>query len=150
MRKLISQVLAFLGFGAAIFAVIAVPWYIFGDLPNPLPQPLLAETWAFPSALRWMSGLVAYIAAGCIVTLVCMVSSRILLVGWTQFIAEEKAKAAKAKKEAIREAGTLMSVSVDSGGVLDSATSMIETTNGFYRVFGKVDVATKGETGILR
>lgn len=150
MKKLSAQLLSIIGFGAVFFSLISVPWYIFGDLANPVPKGLFSEADFFAPMIRWFLGLVAYVLSGCLICLSCSALARITLVGWRQFIAEEKEKAAIAKKEAIREVGSLIAVSVDSGGLFDSATTMIETTEGFYRVFGKIDVARKGEKITIR
>lgn len=144
MRKLLSKTLSALA-GATAFSVVGVAlWYVFGDLPNPLPAAILDGFGEFAPVIRWLFGLAAYMAMGALLHLAFLASARIVLVGWSQFIAEEREKFAKAKKEAIREVGTLISVSVENGGLLDMATTMIETSEGFYRVFGKVGVATKG------
>lgn len=144
MRKLLSKTLSALA-GATAFSVVGVAlWYVFGDLPNPLPAAILDGFGEFAPVIRWLFGLAAYMAIGALLHLAFQASARIVLVGWSQFLAEEREKSAKAKKAAVREVGTLIAVSVENRGLLDLATSMIETTEGFYRVFGEVDVATKG------
>lgn len=122
-------------------------WYVFGDLPNPLPPQVavLPGLGFVGEAFRWLLGLACYLIAGAALITILHATSRIVLVGWAGFIAEEKEKSAEAKKAAIRPVGTLVAVSVEKVGFLDSATSMIETTEGFYRIFGKVNFAAKGE-----
>lgn len=143
MRELLSKTFSALAGVAALSVVGIALWYVFGDLPNPLPTAFLAELGELAPVIRWPVGLAAYMAIGSLVILAFLASARIVLVGWSQFIAEEREES-KAKNGVIREVGTLIAISVENGGVLDSATTMIETTEGFYRVFGKVDIATKG------
>lgn len=150
MRKNLSQVFSVLGSIAALGMVVAALWYVFGDLPNPLPQETLAGLGVIAPAFRWLFGLGVYVVGCGLVAMLCLAASRIALVGWKQFLEVEREQAARAKKEAIRDVGTLVAVSVENNGLLDSATSMIETTNGFYRVFGRVDVATKGTQVTIR
>lgn len=144
MRKLLSTSLSALAGATALSVVGVTLWYVFGDLPNPLPPAFLAGFGAFAPIILWPFGLAFYMAIGVLLYLAFLASARIVLVGWSQFLAEEREKSAKAKKDSVREAGTLVAVSIENGGLLDSATSMIETTDGFYRVFGKVGMATKG------
>lgn len=144
MRKILSQTFSTLSAIAAIGMVVAVLWYVFGDLPNLLPKEFLSEFGVASPIFRWLFGLAAYMVVGTLTTLLFLAASRIVLVGWVRFLEEEQEKSSRAKKEAIREAGTLIAISIDSGGLLDSATTMIETTDGFYRVFGRVDIAPKG------
>lgn len=150
MRKQFSQALSMLGDIAALSAVGLTLWYIFGDLPNPLPPEFLSELGVAAPIGRWLLGLFCYLGLGAVLTVIFSAASRIVLVGWSEFVAEEREKSAKAKQAAISQAGTLVAVSVESNGFLDSATSMVETTEGFYRVFGRVDVAVKGEQVIIQ
>lgn len=145
MRKQFSQVLSMLGGISALSAVGLPLWYVFGDLPNPLPPAFLSELGVAAPIFRWPFGLLCYMVSGAVLSVLFLEASRIVLVGWTQFMSEEKEKSAKARQSAIRQAGTLMGVSVESNGFLDSATSMVETTDGFYRVFGRVHSVAKGE-----
>lgn len=143
MRNLLSKILSIF-VGATALATLGVTlWYVFGDLPNPLPTAILAGFGEVAFIIRWPAGLAVYAMTGALLMLAFQVSARVVLVGWSRFIAEEKERSAKEKKAAIRQAGTLVAVSVENGGFLDSATSMIETTDGFYRVFGKVHSVAK-------
>ncbi len=144
-RMHISKVLSAFSGLAALSAIGLTLWYVFGDLQNPLPSAFLSGFGEAAPIFRWPFGLLCYLGSGAALALMFLAASRITLVGWSQFIAEEKEKSVKARKAAVRPVGTLVAVSVENSRFLDSATSMIETTNGFYRVFGKVHCAAKGE-----
>lgn len=106
--------------------------------------------WLIEIMFYYLGGITLWICAGMLIMQTGQVAAGVVSVGWRQFIKDEKENAARAKIAATREVGTLIAVSVENAGILNSATSMIETTNGFYRVFGKVDVAAKGEQVIIR
>lgn len=150
MHKQFSQALSVLSGLSALSALGLTLWYLFGDLPNPLPPLFLSGFGEAAPIFRWPFGLLCYLIAGAMLSFFFLAASRIVLVGWSQYIAEEKEKSVQAKKAAVRQAGTLVAVSIENSGFLDSDTSMIETSRGFYRVFGKVDIATKGEAVTIR
>ena len=121
-------------------------WYVFGGLPNLLPIRGTDFLGLVMPPIDWLLGLAIYMFAGGVLILIFKAVSRIVLVGWDRFIVEEKEQSAASKKAAIRQVGTLVTVSTETAYFLDSSTSMIETTEGFYRVFGKIDSAAKGES----
>ena len=147
MKATIARCLTTLAGVAAVSCIGIALWYIFGDLPNPLPDQAAASSVLeiVVQPFRWLLGLACYLIPGAASVTILLAASRIVLVGWAGFIAEEKEKSAAAEKAAIRQVGALVAVSAENVGFLDSAASMVETTDGFYRVFGKVAFATKGE-----
>ena len=101
MRKLLSNALATLGVGVAITGFAMALWYVFGDLPNPLPsfphETLKPEAsslmWVFlwpVDLLKYLGGLATYLGVGAVLGLILMKASRLVLLGWPQFVAEIK------------------------------------------------------------
>lgn len=124
------------------YGEVSIPWMIKPEDQSPL--------WFIGIMFYYLGGITLWISAGILIMKTGQVAERVVSVGWRQFFKEEKENAARAEIAATREVGALIAVSVENGGILNSATSMIETTDGFYRVFGKVDVAAKGEQVIIR
>lgn len=91
MRKLLSKILSILARCSALASFGVVLWYIFGDLTNPLPRQFLGGFGEFAPFARWPFGLVFYMATGIFCSFVFYASARIVLVGWSQFIVEERA-----------------------------------------------------------
>lgn len=106
--------------------------------------------WIINISLYYFAGVYLCLGTSVFSLVVGQAAAKVAVVGWRQFFKEEEENAARAKIAATREVGTLIAVSMENGGILNSATSMIETTDGFYRVFGEVDVAAKGEQVIIR
>ena len=143
MKVIISRLLAVCVVVAAFTNVGLFFWYVFGNLPNPLPQHL-ADLVGLGAMSWWMLGLASYIFTCSAVALMFLASSRIVLLGWAGFWAEEKEKSVEAKKAAVSTVGTLVAVSDVTVGLFDSATTLIETSEGYFQVFGTIDSAQKG------
>lgn len=135
---------------SALTYVILTLWYVFGDLPNPLPIALFANVWVAGPTFRWLLGLICITLVCIPITGLFIATSRIVLVGWSQFIAEEKEIADQEKQTSTRQIGELVSVQADHGNSSYSDTSIVETTKGYYRVHGKVSKAKKGEPVTIR
>lgn len=144
MRKYCSWMFSVLSGLAALSGLVLTFWYVFGNLPNPFRSSMFP---AFEEAARiflWPFGLALYLAVFVALSEIFRSASRIALVGLSLFITEEKDKSALEKKMAVRHVGKLVSVVVNTDG------SIIETTDGFYRVYDKVVMAKKGESVTIR
>lgn len=146
----ISKIFSFLAGLSGLSGIILTFGFVFGELPNPLPAALFANAWAAGPIFRWITGLSCITLGSMVITGLFIASSKIILVGWSQFIADEKEIAVQEKKANTRLVGELISVQADHDSSNDTDTSIVETTEGFYRVHGKVSMASKGEAVTIR
>jgi hypothetical protein len=127
--------------GVDQFAFLAQQYFYGVQLPT---SDLYPFGW-LANLLYYLLGISVWFVLGGVILNVGESASRIIDIGFEQYRADVKEAKRLEGMDANRDVGTLISLVHQDNGILNSKTSTIETTVGFYRVFGIVPSATKGE-----
>lgn len=162
MKKVIVYIFRLAALAALFGIFIALASYALGYIPNLfliglkshgvetefLTSSGSAIGWLI-SAIVWFCGASLYLLCGVALNMFLVALARIIEVGWKQYRVETKEQAAEEIKAAVIDAGEVVAITIDRGGFLDSTQSTVETSKGFYRVFGSVGSVSKGAKVVI-